>query len=1082
MRRYLLALVFVCLAVRLDAQSCGLIQYFYYFNATAQSCKTTPDTGGRHYCAPGSLVHLEVLGHTGNPASCDPPVLTWDFGDKSPQLVTKQNKVDHTFPLGVNKVRVTSPRAGGGTAESYIYVGVYHGTYLTAPVASVAEDAGKVRVTVTRNDSAHDSSIEYSAGPATAVTPITGKLSFAAGETTKYVDVPLLDDTIFTGQRTAKLTLQKPSNNYALDWGKPSVDVEFTITDDDTPVEFRCAERSIKGYESQGKVALVVERTGGLASVGTGTFTIYRRGSNNPETMREVAFPAGASTAAFDFPIGDEVYTGNREYLVACSGWQGTVRPPNVEYGANVFLTVIEDEPYPVFRGTPLIVDEDDGDAALRLSWSPAFGYRTAAGVLAIDGTAKVGADFHAPSDLYFFPAGATSGELPIRLMNDSAAEADEEFEVQIRAGGAQIKVPVTILDDDRPAHALTLDKQSYQFDEAEPATVKVTRGGDTSGTTSATLRIESPGHVQWPDDVAIEFAAGETSKNLRLSLDDHWYTSGRDGILQLITAGYVADSASISVRDDEPRPVLTVADVAVREGAAGQTTKVELLLTLTGEVGVDLHADIATADGTADSADYTAVDDHVFFPPGQLTRRVTIDVHGDGAVEPGETFTLSIEDCCAPLATLGTRTATVTILDDDGNGGGDGPGGGSGDYTFEDSPTVEWNEGEKWLVATVVRGDNTAGGTATVRLTLDEARQFWPVSLRFRPNEARKTVRFYIDDHYYSGDATGKLTLLDGTALEDERAVKIVENEARPRISVADIEVTEGRGDRTASFTVSVVPPSFQPLQVTVQATPNKIAPDVQIPETQSVRIPSLVSSVAVPFTIVGDNIPENDESFDVGLWLLQETHAVYGDRLGTCTIHDDDRANARLDFASDRVERGTSITAELVLGDPAASAGTIALSSTAEVSVPATAAVTAGVKRIEFPVTGTGLGEAVVRAALPGGATIEERLFVYTVGALSLPTSIRVTRGGVVHIPLSLTHAEEQPFTVSIASSDAKIASPPLSAGIPAGAAGTFEVYGAANGHATLTLTLPAELGGTSFTIPVEVVEPQGKRRSTR
>jgi hypothetical protein len=251
-----------------------------------------------------------------------------------------------------------------------------------------------------------------------------------------------------------------------------------------------------------------------------------------------------------------------------------------------------------------------------------------------------------------------------------------------------------------------------------------------------------------------------------------------------------------------------------------------------------------------------------------------------------------------------------------------------------------------------------------------------------------------------------------------------------------------------------------------------------VVIPGQTAITIPSLVTSVSVPFTIVGDDLDEPDEEVVAALWFFEPTHAEYGDRVATCTIRDDDRANARFSILADRLARGGSTTARLILGDAAVGATTIRLSSSEGLNVPESVEIPAGATRVEFPVTGVVLGEGFVRAELPGGAAVEQRLLVYTAGALSLPPAIRVNRGGAIEVPLQLAAAEEQPFTVSITSSDAKIAAPPMFATIP----GAFTLYGVANGQATLTITLPPELGGTSVLLAVEVVDPVSKRRSLR
>jgi len=94
-------------------------------------------------------------------------------------------------------------------------------------------------------------------------------------------------------------------------------------------------------------------------------------------------------------------------------------------------------------------------------------------------------------------------------------------------------------------------------------------------------------------------------------------------------------------INDDAP--VVTVNGPSVTEGNSG-TTPMQFVVTLTTPAAVTVQAAYATGDGTAIAGqDYQADAGNLVFQPGQSTKVVNINVIGDTAFEPNETFTLRV-------------------------------------------------------------------------------------------------------------------------------------------------------------------------------------------------------------------------------------------------------------------------------------------------------------------------------------------------------------------------------------------------------------------------------------------------------
>ena len=112
------------------------------------------------------------------------------------------------------------------------------------------------------------------------------------------------------------------------------------------------------------------------------------------------------------------------------------------------------------------------------------------------------------------------------------------------------------------------------------------------------------------------------------------------------------------------PPPSVSIGDAAVAEGNAGTTT-MTLPVTLSAAASRNVTVAYATADGTAKApSDYAAASGTLAFQAGETTKSILISVVGDTAVEPNETFTVTLSN--AVDASIATSIATGRITNDD--------------------------------------------------------------------------------------------------------------------------------------------------------------------------------------------------------------------------------------------------------------------------------------------------------------------------------------------------------------------------------------------------------------------------------
>jgi predicted extracellular nuclease len=124
------------------------------------------------------------------------------------------------------------------------------------------------------------------------------------------------------------------------------------------------------------------------------------------------------------------------------------------------------------------------------------------------------------------------------------------------------------------------------------------------------------------------------------------------------------------SVSPLNPCGALSIGDVTAKEGNAG-TTSFDFTVTLGAPAGPGgVTFDVATADGTATTADsdYAAASlTGVTIPEGSSTYPVSVDVGGDVAVEPDETFSVDVTNVTG--APVKDGQGLGTIVDDDSCG-----------------------------------------------------------------------------------------------------------------------------------------------------------------------------------------------------------------------------------------------------------------------------------------------------------------------------------------------------------------------------------------------------------------------------
>lgn len=298
------------------------------------------------------------------------------------------------------------------------------------------------------------------------------------------------------------------------------------------------------------------------------------------------------------------------------------------------------------------------------------------------NGAASSTTDYNPAGGTLVFAPGETAKQVVVQVVGDIASEPNEKFFVNLsNATGATIADAVgvgLITDDDSGAPlnpSLTIAN----------ATVTEGNSGSTNAVFTVTLSITSlntvtvnyttaPGSAVAPADYTatsgvLTFNPGETSKQVIVQVQGDVVSEANETFsvnLSGATSATIADDSGLGTITDNDTPTITLGAAAVTEGT-GVTVNAIFSLTLSAPSGGVVTVDFATADGSATApADYVAnAGGVVTFNPGEISKQIVVQVVGDIAIEPNETFSVNLSN--PTNATIaGTGFGLCTITDND--------------------------------------------------------------------------------------------------------------------------------------------------------------------------------------------------------------------------------------------------------------------------------------------------------------------------------------------------------------------------------------------------------------------------------
>jgi len=521
-------------------------------------------------------------------------------------------------------------------------------------------------------------------------TAVNGTLTFAPGETTRTISVPIVRDRV--AELTEAFTLQLSVVSGAT-LTRPSV-TGTILDDDDTSVPATPGVSIGNVSVSEGNSGTTTARfTIALSAAATGPVTVTYETANGTATAGSdyttktgtLTFAAGETSKTIDVLVtGDTTVESDETYLVRLTSATGATITTAQATG-----TIRNDDQTPVpptlSIGNVSLTEGSSGTTTARFTVAlstAATGpvtvtYQTA------NGTATAGSDYTAKSGTLTFAAGETSKTIDVLITGDTTVEADETFVVRLTsATGATIttaQATGTIRNDDQTPVTPTLSIGNVSVTEGNSGTTTarftVSLSAAATGPVTVTYQTANGTATAGRDYTAksgtLTFAAGETSKTIDvLVTGDTTAESDETFVVRLTSATgatITTAQATGTIRNDDQAPVtptLSIGSATLVEGNSG-TANVTFTVTLSQASTSSVTVKYATADGTAIAgSDYNAASGTLTFAPGETSKTITVAVRGDTVAESAETFRVVLSNPTG--ATIATSTGTGTITDND--------------------------------------------------------------------------------------------------------------------------------------------------------------------------------------------------------------------------------------------------------------------------------------------------------------------------------------------------------------------------------------------------------------------------------
>jgi len=533
--------------------------------------------------------------------------------------------------------------------------------------------------------STHSVTVGYytSGGTGTAgtdYTSVNGTITFNPGQTTATVTVPVIGDTIYDGNEMFNLYLCQPANailSRGQGVGTIIENAPSAISVNDVSV-VSPTSGTVSAFFTVSLSAVSSTALSVNFATANGTATA---GSDYTAVSGTLTFAPGQISQTVAVPVnGDPLYDANEAFTITLS---------NPSVGATLgksqgTATIVSSQPQPGLSVADVsVVDGVSGTTPINftVTLSNPSGDPVTVNYATANGTATAGSDYQAASGTVTFAPGQTNQTVPVYAIGDPLYDASETFILNlsgpVNATLARSQATATIVSG-VPVPSLSINNVSVNQSSttAVPATFTVTLSVACNEPVTVAYATADNTALAGDDYQAtsgtLTFAPGQTTQTITVQVNSETVFEYSESFLVRLsnptnaTLYWAAGTATLA--NSNPKPLLTVNDIAVPEGQSGLTPAV-FTVNLSAPSGVDTGVYYYTTDGTAvsDGTDYNYASGYLYIPAGQTAENITVYIDGNNINEPNETFFLNLY---SPMnATLARSQAMCTIINNNPNG-----------------------------------------------------------------------------------------------------------------------------------------------------------------------------------------------------------------------------------------------------------------------------------------------------------------------------------------------------------------------------------------------------------------------------
>ena len=638
-----------------------------------------------------------------------------------------------------------------------------------------------------------------------------------------------------------------------------------------------------------------------------------------------LTFEPGQTEQSIEIAIADDsIDEGDEAFEVELSNPDGVILK-----GDTATVEILDDDEPPQIGIASVEVSEDSATTEFAVTLSNPSSFPVTVDFATVDGLAVAGEDYQASSGTLTFEPGETTKIVTVELIDDSIYETNEAFTLNLsnpsNGALASASATATIVENDEPPQ-LSINSvvvaegrdevANFVVTLDQPAAVPVTfeyvlTGSETeAGATTVTSTVTfEPGEIS---QTIVSIPVTEDNID---ELDEIYTVELSNAVNATILNG----RGTATITDNDPPPVISVAEIFINEGNEGTSSAV-YTVSLDNPSGKEITVDYFTADGTAIAgSDYETASGTLTFAPGETTKTVTVAITDDLLDEDNETLSFNLDN--ATNAIIGELQATGTITDDD-----EAP-----VATVDGIGVIEDGEQPTTAIFTVSLNSPsgkeitlnyaTVDGSAIAGSDYEAARG----TITFALGETSQTIAVNIlADSLDEIDEAFGLELTDPTNVTTtatEITATITDNDEPPTAAIDNLTLTElDEGIGSALFTVSLDNPSGR--QITVDyatADGTAVAGEDYVASSGTLVFEPGSTSKTIEVPIVGDRIFESDEAFSVELSNPSFVTISEESGIGTGTIANNDQPPLELEFNlaedtgtsnSDRLTSNATIT----------------------------------------------------------------------------------------------------------------------------------------------------------------------------